>query len=600
MLTADERRLQLRRRRRLIVISLVALIVVVSGFWGGRPAMNSIKGWQARRHATKALGYIEEEKWREARKEATAAYQLRPTEPEALRAIARFLSRTKQVEALDFWKQLRTISAPLTREDLRDEAAAAIIAGEIPRADTAVKTLLEDKPGPADWLLAGQLSIHRGVPEDAHSWLEKISSDPKATDREQFQAAVLKLGSSTSPDQIRQAWARIEKLSRGQSLVALDALVVLARRELAEHPDTAGQPIPPDSSEPGRSNALDISKALESHPLAQAPQKLISLDLIEHSDPTRREALIARAIADWKESDIESQVALARWLNSKGEYQRELDTIPAEKAGQNRDLFLQRLDALGALGQWDTVKQVLDSDRFPLDPMIQKMYLARCNAQLGEKAAAENNWHRALEAAAGDPGKLVTLAEYAEKNGILDVAEKGFNAALASAPALRAAHQGRLRIAQASGDTQKVHTILSEMIRFWPNDPAVQNDEGYVRLLLMSNNPGDEARMTNDERSTLDGMEKLAAKLVEHDPASMPHRTFLALARLRQNRPQDALAVYANIRITPRALTASALAVHAAVLEAAGHQDDAKTEAQQIHIDNLLPEERRLIANLRL
>jgi len=34
----------------------------------------------------------------------------------------------------------------------------------------------------------------------------------------------------------------------------------------------------------------------------------------------------------------------------------------------------------------------------PLDPVVQLMYLARCNAQLGEKTAAENNcsarWNR--------------------------------------------------------------------------------------------------------------------------------------------------------------------------------------------------------------
>src|SRR5438552_3202060 len=110
----------------------------------------------------------------------------------------------------------------------------------------------------------------------------------------------------------------------------------------------------------------------------------------------------------------------------------------------------------------------------------------RCNAQLGEKAAAENNWQRALEAAAGDPGKLITLGDYAEKNGIVDVAQSAFDNAAIQSPKLRLAQQGRLRLAQRSSDTGKIHAVLADMLKIWPNDDAVQNDEGYTRLLLMS------------------------------------------------------------------------------------------------------------------
>jgi hypothetical protein len=223
------------------------------------------------------------------------------------------------------------------------------------------------------------------------------------------------------------------------------------------------------------------------------------------------------------------------------------------------------------------------------------------------------------------------VADYAEKNGLLEVAGSAYDAATAEAPKLRAAQQGRLRIAQASGDTKTIHAVLADMLRLWPNDPAIQNDEAYTRLLLMNSQPsqvgskkvkvenGDNEAKENAQRPTageaitnnppspgsgVAGQElitiaQLAEQLVQRDPASMPHRTLLALARLRQNRPADALAVYANIQVTPRALTNSALAVHAAVLSANEHSEDAKTEAAQVKIDNLLPEERALIENLR-
>ena len=201
-----------------------------------------------------------------------------------------------------------------------------------------------------------------------------------------------------------------------------------------------------------------------------------------HADPTQREALILRAIADCKNADTDSLVALATWLDEKGEYQHQLDAIPLSRALHSRDLFLQHLDALGALDRWSEIKQLLESEHFPLDEVVQRMYVARCNARLGEKTASENNWRRALEATRGDSGKLMTLAEYAERNGANEIAEVAYATAASESQKLRAAWQGRLRLAQASGGTKKIHAVLAGMLAIWRSDSAIQNDEAYTRL----------------------------------------------------------------------------------------------------------------------
>jgi tetratricopeptide (TPR) repeat protein len=178
-------------------------------------------------------------------------------------------------------------------------------------------------------------------------------------------------------------------------------------------------------------------------------------------------------------------LALAAWLNSHGEYQRELDTVPRQRAMQTPELFFQHVDALGALGRWDEIRRLIESEQFPLDPVKEYMYLARCFAQQGQTSGAENNWGRAMQAAAGDPSKLMTLADYAEKNGVYDVAAGAFEATVAVAPKSRVAQQGRLRVAYAQRDTKKVHDILVDLLKIWPGDTAVQNDEAYSRLLLL-------------------------------------------------------------------------------------------------------------------
>lgn len=619
MLTAEELRLRKRKRRRLVIVLALLLVLGLGAFFGARPTRNAIKGWQARRHAEKAFALIEQEKWKEAKDAAIAAYQLRPGEPEALRAVARFLSRTRQPQALDFFTQLAE-RAPLTRDDRRDEAAAALSAGEGERAAAAVKELLKNKggnPAPRDHLLVAQVALQQGARAEASAHLAKIHDNPQATERERLQAAVLGLSAAASADPETTArnqvaaWSRIKALSKGTSDASLEALVLLAQRALSggtravasmEGPDT----VPPTAENPDgtatvppseaairdpRSAILPLIGALTSHPLGKAPHKLLALDLQMLATPDAKQSLVDRAIAEWKDADAESLAALARWLNGKGEYQRVLDTIPVDRALGSRDLFLQHVDALGALGRWDEIKRLLESERFPLDPTMQRMYLARCHAQLGNEAASKNNWQRALEAAAGDFVKLMPLAQYAEKNDALEIAEAAYATAATTAPRLRPAQQGRIRLAQSQRDTKKLHSILADMLRLWPNDTAIQNDEAYTRLLLLPND--------QPAHPELIAIERLAEHLAKSNPASLPHRTLLALTRLKQGRPVAAMQVYEGIQAAAAALSPSALAVHGAVLSANGQTEEARAVMANAPLNSLLPEEQAGTANLR-
>jgi len=226
--------------------------------------------------------------------------------------------------------------------------------------------------------------------------------------------------------------------------------------------------------------------------------------------------------------------------------------------------------------------------------VVEHMYLARCFAQQGQANGAENNWKRALEAAAGDANKLITLADYAEKNNELKVAAVAYQAAVVASPKSRIAQQGRLRVAYAMRSTKDIHAILADLLKIYPNDPAVQNDEAYIRLLLMPNPPGGSRQPITDNQELKD-IEHLAESLTKREPASLPHRTLLALARLKQNRPYDALAIYRGINVPPNALTTSTLSVHVAILAAIDDKEGAAKEAASLPKDKLLPEEQALV-----
>ncbi len=83
------------------------------------------------------------------------------------------------------------------------------------------------------------------------------------------------------------------------------------------------------------------------------------------------------------------------------------------------------------------------------------------------------------------------------------------------------------------------------------------------------------------------------------EPATLPHRTLLALARLKQGRAEAAMEIYENLTVPPNTASPAAVAVHAAVLAASGRDEDARVEAGAVNWEQLLPEEQALITTLR-
>src|SRR5438874_12948772 len=265
ILTDAERETKRRRRRR-IQISLVALLLLgVIGFLVARPVRNAIRSWQARRHAQHAFTFIDQQKWSDARDEATAAFRLQAGEPQAIRAVGRLLSRAGQGEALEYWKKLREI-APLTREDLRDEARVALRVNDTARADEAAGELLEAKeggPSPTDWLIAAEVQLRKHAFDQAQGLAEKVLASPKANRREQLQANVAldniaRTAGPTSSIDITKVSERIVALSKGDDDVSLDALTFLAARAAAASTESK-PPLPVDQ----------LIESINHHPLAK-------------------------------------------------------------------------------------------------------------------------------------------------------------------------------------------------------------------------------------------------------------------------------------------------------------------------------------------
>ena len=604
-----------RRIRLFVFLGVVAACALAAAIYFAAPPIGgAIKGWQSRRLAREAFAIIERKEWNAASAKARDAYLVRPSEPEAWRAIARVLSRTGQATtALEWWKKVDE-QERLTIEDRRDFAGAALAAGELATAATQIDQLVaqRERTAPIDILLAGQLAARRSDGVLAVDYAERALADKHARPYDILSGAILVL-SATKPDSPPHisAWKRIEDLARDPTNAAsLDALVFLAQQQslapshspnennsfslgsaaapqITPAPgstDTFSLSLRPAPEPPAIMGPAEVANALEKHPDARPYHLLLALQLRAQHDPALTDQYVGDAVARFGKADDETLAALAAWLNSIGRTQKTLDLVPLDHALKRQDLFLQHINALAALERWDKVKEVLSSERFPLEPVFQHMYLATARTRLGEATAATNEWHRALEAA-NTPEKFLALASYAEQNRANDIADAAYSAAINLVPKNRPAHAARLRLALASGHTAEAQTVATEIVQLWPDDAAARNEDAYLRLLLGASDGAAEAA------------ERQAQILVAQEPWNWAARATLGLARLRLGKKKDALAAFRDVRATGSE-PPGALAVRALILAENGYEDGARGDAHNLGAAQLLPEERALIAPL--
>src|SRR5437868_15511773 len=131
----------------------------------------------------------------------------------------------------------------------------------------------------------------------------------------------------------------------------------------------------------------------------------------------------------------------------------------------------------------------------------------------------------------------------------------------------------------------KAQALTAEIVRIWPDDAAARNEDAYLRLLLGASDGAAEAA------------EREAQILVAQEPWNWAARATLGLARLRLGKKEDALAVFRKVRATGSE-PPGALAVRAAILAVNGYEKGARGDARNLGAEQLLPEERALIAPL--
>jgi hypothetical protein len=489
--------------------------------------------------------------------------------------------------------------------------------------DYAQRVLADKRAKPYDVLSAATLVLSLTTPSsqpyaDAWQQIENAARDPKNPGS--LGALVLLANEKAVPPMTAidgDASLSLESTpapspTPGTQGAVVSSDAVASAEAASPQLDSTGQPTPATQSADtltlalaatppapvGRTMSLkEVANALENHPDARPYHKLLALELRARQDPALADQYVTDAVQRFgnaanlaqlyegnAELADETLVALAGWLNKMGRPAKTLEVLPQARAAQRQELFLQYLNALGGLQRWNEIKDLLISERFPIEPVLQHMYLAVAQTHLGSATGATNEWQRALEVAK-TPEKLSALANYAEQNSATDIAETAYAGAIKIEPKNREAYTGRLRLALAAGKTADAQTIAAEITELWPDDAAARNQDAYLRLLLGAS--GEQA----------EAVQRDADVLVKKEPQNWPARATLGLARLRLGWNKDALAAFRAIKATGNE-PPGALAVRAAILAVNGYEEGARNDARILGAKPLLPEERALIAPL--
>src|SRR5439155_718547 len=124
---------------------------------------------------------------------------------------------------------------------------------------------------------------------------------------------------------------------------------------------------------------------------------------------------------------------------------------------------------------------------------------------------------------------------------------------------------------------------------------ALEDAAGDVNKLLML---AEYAEKNDAERGATTAFEAAAVANPKSHQAQQG-RFRIAYSATATKRAQDALAVYANLKVPSNAVSASAVAVHASVLAATGRKDEARAEIAKVPSNRLLPEEAMMVLPLR-
>lgn len=534
--------------------------VLILGLVGGGLLVlkrRDFREWRAQGLARESLDSLAEGDFQTAQYQAMAAFQISPTNPEVLRASARLNARAGHPQTLAFYSALLA-TGKANEEDRIGFIEAALRAGEW---DSAAEQMDNGEWTEAAKLrlmeLRAALRLSRGDPGGAEAlWRERGMRTPAEVPPKLALADLL--------------------LQSGNSESIAEAVGILSPLA-ADHPAAARLLLQP--AVPAAQRQAEAERIFAA-PTSESLDRLAAAEILIHLDPARLNGVLAELAPRFPPNQPEAFRNYCAWLVQIGEARAALDRLNLTTALQRKDYFLVWLDAQGALGNWDLIQSVLSTRELPLEPALVSLFLGRAAQERGQSDAA-SHYERALAAAGRNLELLLYLAAYFHRSGQSDQSERALRLLTLDPATAMPAYQALLNQYREAADTPSVLATLKEMALRWPTNAAVQNDLRYVELLLAA--------------QPVSSLLPKSREAFEQDPGQFPFRMTYALALLKAEQPNEALALFQDSAVKLGQLLPWQRAILSATLRANGMDEGATAVAESILPGSLSSEEEALV-----
>ena len=529
-----------RKGPRVWILILGGLIVLAVA---GAVAYHWVKISRAERFATAGDSLAKGGKLNDAAAQYRVALQLDSKNYHALAGAARLASRVDRPEAMELWQKVIKIPR-CTLQDRKDYAELLIKTNRMSLAEKILDPLLKNNPDTKTLQLASRYSSKIGESAKAVEFARIASERAPDDDAAYFQLAELLAQSTDSKEQAeaRKILWDLAGKSKIYKQVALEALASAPKLTTEEQ------------------NRL--MQELTNLTPKTIKDDLLAADLSLQLQPDNAARVYQKAIDHWRNDSTQDLIQLARWLNVHQQAELVLSLFPIERAFEDNQLLLARLDAMAILQHWNDIDQVLGQSEVTLDPPVIESFHARAAQERNATLDAEMHWNHAISLAGTDPFKLRFVANYAEQS-------RAYAAALLE------------RVGQRSGDTSTQRSAIAKISARAPENPNAADQLAYLNLLL---------------REDVDKNLAIAKRLAEQYPNRLAYRVTTALGYLRQYNPGAALAQFnAPVAIDWKETLPGWRAVYAAALLDSDRNEEAQKIIATIPRDRLNPEERALI-----
>jgi len=549
------------RRRRAILWSSTIVLVLLFAF-GAKPAYHWLRAKRADQFAAAGDALVQKGKWNDAAAKYRAALQLDPLGYHGLESAARLASRADRPEAAGLWEAVLKLPQ-CTAQDRQEYAGLLINSGRLNLAEKIIDPLLRSDPDTKTLELASRYSRKIGDNAKALEFARLAVKRAPNDDAARFQLADL-LAQSTDSAEREEARTILWELAGEKRPYRKAAIEALARS--------------PELSTDERKRVLQWLDQLSPKTITD---DLLAADLRIQLHPDEVGRVYDETIDRWSSRETTQLIEVARWLNVHQQPERVLSLFTIDRALQNNELLLTRLDALARLQRWIDIDNVLNRSELTLDPSVIESFRARVAQERNEVLDAEMHWARAISLAGHDPFKLRFVANFAEQSHAAAAALKAYGQLARFPEHARVAYRGTERVSEKTGDASTERWAAEKIAASAPEDPNAADQLAYLNLLLAQD---------------VDANFGTAKRLAEKYPNRLSYRVTAALGYLRQHDAGSALAQFnAPAPIDWKKALPAWRAVYAATLLANDRNDEAREMIATISLDQLSPQERALI-----